>query len=198
MFGKDGKATLNCEQIQKVLGWDGKSFLGLQNMELEGTEIQFRVGENEYEGNVTFQVKWIDEYDATPSDGVKSLDADDLKELDKAFAKGLGSIKKTKPKKASGGSSKKSKPKPPSVGKKKEKKAEKEEGPEQRKSDKDTAWQKLVDANEESEDPLDDEALADNWINIVTEIAGDDADEDDISPEGWGTVEEAIEAQFNI
>jgi len=89
LAGKDGKATKNCEQVMKLFGWDGMSFSGLDALDINEKDIQFRVADNVYEGKTNQKVVWIDEYDSKPSSGlgtVEKLDSNKLKALDKQFA----------------------------------------------------------------------------------------------------------------
>ena len=87
--------TLNYEQIQLALGWDGNSFSGLEELDLSEVKIQFRVEPNTYDGKTTLQVSWIDGYDAIPGRTLRKLDAQGLKSLDAQFKNILKS--KTKP-----------------------------------------------------------------------------------------------------
>ncbi|GAG94213.1 unnamed protein product, partial [marine sediment metagenome] len=77
--------TLNYKQVQKALGWDGKSFAGLAEMDLSKTFIQFRVESRTYQEKTTMQVTWIDEQNATPGKTLRKLDPKELKSLDARF-----------------------------------------------------------------------------------------------------------------
>lgn len=95
----DEKPLLNMEQVMKATGWDGSSFAALDAMDLEGHIVQFRVAENEYDGQVRMQAEWIDEADAPLNRELSSLDSDKLKDLDSKF-KSFMTDKKAAPKAA--------------------------------------------------------------------------------------------------
>lgn len=219
LFGGDGKPTFNCEDVMETFEWDGKSFVELNEMDLENVDIQFVVKEEEYEGETKFKVATVAPYDATPSTGVRKLDGDELKELDKKFAQGLKKIRKVKPKSAksddgddgddgndnkktetkSKKKDKKSKKSPPSVKKNKKKNKTKEaaqgKGGAKKESDQQTAWDAAVAANEDEElgAQLDDDALAELWCNTITEVCGEDIEaEDEITAEQWFVIEKEI------
>ncbi len=96
LFGGNGKPTLTAKQLQKALGWSGQSFQELNDANYEAVPFQFRVEENEYKGDIKLQVSWIDAYDALPGRQMQTLDATEIKKLDKLFAtqlKGFGGTK---------------------------------------------------------------------------------------------------------
>ena len=84
LFGGKGE-TLTCTQVKKITGWDGLSFQGLNDLDLSETGIQFRVEWNSYDGKDTLQVAWVDEYDATPGNAIKKLNANEMKALNARF-----------------------------------------------------------------------------------------------------------------
>jgi hypothetical protein len=88
----DGKGdkTLNCKQVETVLGWDGVSLVDLDNMEFAEKQVQFRVEEREYNGKQQIQVTWLSEYDAIPGRKVSKLEPDAVKAMQAKFAKALG------------------------------------------------------------------------------------------------------------
>jgi len=80
--------TLSYDQVKKVFDWDGVSFAALANGNYSELDFQVRIGENTYEAAVfPYQVNWINEYDADPVNQLRKLDAAELKNLDKQFAK---------------------------------------------------------------------------------------------------------------
>jgi hypothetical protein len=89
------KVCLNHEQVQKAVGWDGVSYAGLNDLDLKGKVVLFRVEENTYEGKTNIQMRWIDSADADPTRTLKKLDPAALKGLDAKFA-----VKKAAPAKA--------------------------------------------------------------------------------------------------
>lgn len=181
--GKD-KETLTSKQIKKVTGWSGKSFTELNNMDLSNVKLQFRVKENNYEGNISMQVEWIDEYDATPGRSVRKLEKRELDELDAKYKPVLTAT--------SGGTTpaKASKKAPPKAPAKPPKRASKPvptlpEG----KSTKDKAWGAVVDLKEKG---LSDKQLAETWVEIVEEIVGKEIPDSKITPEQWFLIQEAV------
>jgi hypothetical protein len=86
LYDKNGKPTLNLEQICKVLGWDGASFKTLNDGDYSEVTLQFRVAENTYENNTSLQIEWIDEEDAEPGRKVRKLDKAGLEELDSLYS----------------------------------------------------------------------------------------------------------------
>lgn len=84
LFTKKNEAWVEClnvAQIKKALGWDGQSFESLANGQYGETIVLFRVEPNEYNGQTTLQVKWIDTADANPVKTLPKYDADKLKGL---------------------------------------------------------------------------------------------------------------------
>ena len=112
---KDGQEdeyeeSMNHAQIIKVYGWDGCGFEFLYNTEnFNGKTVQIRTAENEYNGKTTMQVSWIDVEDAEPMGNLRSVDANEVAELEAMFG-GIGK-KAAAPKKAA--SAKKAPPKAP-------------------------------------------------------------------------------------
>jgi hypothetical protein len=112
LYGKDGKPLRNCEQVQKVFGWDGLSFQTLAEMDLSNIRFLFRVEEHTWDNDTKLQISWIDVDTASPTRQISSLDTKDLQKLDAKF--GLAKVgKKTDKPKPTG------KPKPPKVSTKK-------------------------------------------------------------------------------
>jgi hypothetical protein len=92
------KETKNAQQLKKITGWSGASFVDLSQMNLIDVPIQFRVKPNTYKGNTTLQVEWIDTTDAPPFRTVTKLDAADVVALQSRYASVLASTKSaTKP-----------------------------------------------------------------------------------------------------
>jgi len=206
LFGKDGKSTLTCQQTQKVFDWTGKSFAELDSIE-SPAGLQFRVSEDEYEGETRLNVSWIDVYDAEPG-GIKKLSPDDLKSLDAKYAKGLQEIrtpaKPAKPvSKAAPGKVEKKPPEskktvappeskktvaPPITGNPVEKKVDGKALI----SNKVEAWGAVAEVNQsEKGTGIDDKALGKLWENTIEDIVGS-TEEEDITPEQWGEIETAL------
>lgn len=77
----DSTKLLNYDQLQLATGWDGSEFDTLANGQHVGTNILFRVENNEYEGKTSLQVNWVDNREAPPQRQLKTLDGDKLKVL---------------------------------------------------------------------------------------------------------------------
>ena len=87
------KETKNAQQLKKITGWSGASFVDLSQMNLVDVPIQFRVEPNTYKENTTLQVSWIDTTDAPPFRTVQKLDAADVAALQSRYASVLASTK---------------------------------------------------------------------------------------------------------
>lgn len=90
--GKD-RETKTMQQLKKVIGWDGGSFVDLNEMDLTDMPIAFRVQENVYNGNTTLQVSWIDTLDASPTRTVPKLAKEDVAALQARYASVLAGTK---------------------------------------------------------------------------------------------------------
>lgn len=86
--GTDNRGpTLNCQQVMKVFGWDGKSFATLAAGDYTDLLFQVRIDENTYpEAKTPYQVGWLDVSDADPNRQLKKLNVEELKGLDVEFA----------------------------------------------------------------------------------------------------------------
>ena len=87
------KETKNAQQLKKITGWNGASFVDLSQMNLVDVPIQFRVEPNTYKENTTLQVSWIDTTDAPPFRTVMKLDPADVAALNARYAGVLASTK---------------------------------------------------------------------------------------------------------
>lgn len=87
------KETKNAQQLKKITGWSGASFVELSQMNLVDVPIQFRVEPNTYKEVTTLQVSWIDTTDAPPFRTVQKLDAADVAALQSRYAGVLASTK---------------------------------------------------------------------------------------------------------
>jgi hypothetical protein len=94
LISSKDKETKSAQQLKKITGWDGASFVDLANMDLTDVELSFRVEENTYEGNTTLQVQWVAEPDATPGRTVTKLDPKDVEALQARYAGVLAKNKK--------------------------------------------------------------------------------------------------------
>ncbi|NOQ21602.1 MAG: hypothetical protein GQ565_02980 [Candidatus Aegiribacteria sp.] len=86
LFGRNDKATRSVSQIMKALGWDGLDFAELQDSDKLSKTIQWRMGENTYEGNTTIRCEWISEYDAAPGQRIEKLGRADIQQMQAKYA----------------------------------------------------------------------------------------------------------------
>ena len=189
----DENTLLNYEQVKLATGWNGQSFESFDDGSLVGSECQFRVDEETYDGKTGCKVNWIDALDAPL--------VRELKKLDPAQVKGFsrlinisGGAKKTKAKPA-----KAAKPKATVKAKKKAapKAAPKTEAPETTsvtpveganewppdETTKDEAWAYVA----EIQGSISDSDLEGAWIASCAEVGGDKS-EDQFSPKDWAKV----------
>ena len=205
LFGGDGKATLNCSQVQKVFSWDGKSFTGLNELDISEMGLQFRVEENNYEGKTTNQVNWVDEFDAIPGRSMKKLDAKGIKELDAKFnaaLKQLGGAKApAKPKSAPAippkaavtkkATTKKAETAPPTA----PPKAPSANVPSEAKTcTKDEAW---ADCYEIKSARVSEDELIKVWGTAIRDV-GEGILEADLTPEQWAEVREKVQGETGV
>lgn len=83
------KMTKSAQQVQKVTGWDGASFVDLAEIDRTDMELSFRVEENTYEGNTTLQVSWVAEPDASPTRTVNKISKEDAAALQARYASAM-------------------------------------------------------------------------------------------------------------
>lgn len=87
------RLTKTCQQLKKIIQWDGASLVALGEMNLADVPIAFRVEERTYNENTTLQVTWIDTVDASPTRTVQKLDAKDVQALQVRYASVLATTK---------------------------------------------------------------------------------------------------------
>lgn len=87
------RETKNCQQLKKIVPWDGASLVALSEMNMADAPIAFRVEEREYNQNTTLQVTWIDTIDASPTRTVQKLDVKDVQALQARYASVLAATK---------------------------------------------------------------------------------------------------------
>ena len=177
------------DDIMAAVGWDGVTYSGLAAMDLKGNRVQFRVGEDTYDGNTRLKVMQIAAEDADI--GLRKLSGKDLTDIDAKF--GVASAAKPKTaatpkKKVAAPKSKKPKP-PKATPPKAEKPAES--------CTETEAYQACCDANTALTKPVPSEVMDDYWVTNVTEIA---VDTDNVTGEEWVKIRnktlESIEIPF--
>ena len=87
------RETKSSQQLKKVIGWDGASFVTLAEMVLADMPIAFRVEENTYKENTTLQVSWVDTTDAPPFRTVQKCTKEEAVALQQRYASTMASNK---------------------------------------------------------------------------------------------------------
>jgi len=210
LFGGSGKPTLAVQQVIDVIGWDGASFKGLNDLVKEliedegGLPIGFSVDESVYEGKTRLNVNWIRPYDATPTRAVKECTPAELKILDQQYARALQAVR---------GKTKAAAPKPTTKPKLPVAPAF-QTAPEPAirpapsatgKSTKGRAWGAIVKANKAEPNVenkgggagFGDEQLVEVWQTTIVETVGD-VDDKQITREQWYQIQEAGKAKVTV
>jgi len=182
LFTHDNNPIFHAQSVMKVFDWDGMDFEYLANGDFVGTQIQFRVIENdpEYVARRPFVVASIDVFDAEPSRTMKNLDEDKVKQMNAKFAAGL--------RKLSGGPKPKSVPKTPPKAADKPKtttKPPKKTTPPKKKETSLNAEQVWELCCERKPEDVTDKQLEDAWVKVTDEFG---ADEKITADDKWGEV----------
>lgn len=192
------KETKTAQQVKKITGWDGASYIDLTAMDLTDMLLSFRVEENTYEGNTTLQVSWVAEPDASPTRTVQKISKEDAQALQARYASILASTKA--PVKAASAKGKGKTPAKTSAGKRplaKPKAPAKPRAPRKRaapKPSKVTVGKCTADdaynaCYELKRDDVTDEALNDLWRTAVAAVNEDEAK---ITEEQWYEIKEGL------
>jgi len=221
LFGVNKKTqkemtTLSYDNVCKVFKWDGADLQALAETK-PGVEFQITVKDNDpdYADKYPYQISWIDDFDADPSQKIAKCTAEEITGLQAKYAQLLKA--KAKPaapakapaktaskkgakiiegaKKAAGVVTKTDKPKvpasPPAAPKAPPKAPAAAAPPKSTQVEsytKDQAWQAVVDLKTED---CDDDQLNAAWqstINIVSEGKGEGV----LDGEGWWTVKDKV------
>lgn len=70
LMKKDGSPSVKqIDNIKQALGWDGKTFSGLQALDVSGVDVNFTVqaNTNEATGKTYYNVAWVNPIGAAPS-----------------------------------------------------------------------------------------------------------------------------------
>jgi hypothetical protein len=86
-------ATLAIQQLQTALGWDGASFGPLHDGTYVGSQVLFRVAENNNPEFTNLRVAWLDKFDAPPTRTLSGIQSSELAGLDAKLARGGGKKK---------------------------------------------------------------------------------------------------------
>lgn len=188
------KALLNYEQVMKAFDWDGTDLEALQQVDFGELQISFDVEENEYNGNISLRVNWIDEFDSEPgSRGLKPMESSDIKALAANFQGFMKIAPKATPVKATpakAAAKKRGRPK----GSKVKPKAVAPAVPSRptvsasgSPMSEEEAWTKL--STIASETNLKTEPIADAWLEAVDSVAATASiPQDDFTDNEWGNV----------
>lgn len=183
LFDSKDDPTISAKALVEVMGWSGGSLAELDSMDFSDVECTVNVKENEYNGNVNYNVAFINPADSTPGSAMTKIDKSKIKDLDKKYSKALKGLKGGKPKAA-----KPSTPKPTVPKKASAKKAPEKKGPPAKSTTvegitMDEAWDRCV------KHFNGDEALASAaWVDE----RNDGPDDDKMTPEDWAKVAENI------
>ena len=175
------------DEVMDATGWDGETYSGLASMDLKDKRVQFRVGEDTYEGITRLKIMQIAAEDAEI--GLRKLTGKDLTDLDAKF--GIASTKpKTAatPKKKAAASKSRTAPKPPKA-------AAPKAGKPVESCTEQEAYQACLDANDALTKPVPSEIMDDYWVTAVTEIA---ADTDNVTDEEWAKIRKATLESIEI
>jgi hypothetical protein len=90
LFNKDGEPIFHADDIRRIFEWDGASLESLNDLDLEGAEVQFDVISDNYKDKPRIKVARILGYEDTPGSGaVKQMDSGDLSKLNAKFGAAL-------------------------------------------------------------------------------------------------------------
>lgn len=86
LFSQKQEPTFHVQNLMKAVEWDGKSLVGLNNLELVDAGIQFSVSIEEYNGNTGPKVNRVAAFDDVPQAGtVRKLTDAELKGVSSQF-----------------------------------------------------------------------------------------------------------------
>lgn len=190
------KALLNYEQVMKAFDWDGTDLEALQQVDFGELQISFDVEENNYEGNISLRVNWIDAYDSEPgSRGLKPMESSDIKALAAQYKGLMKTAPKAAPVKAATPAKTAAKKRGRPKGSKVKSKEVAPSIPSRTASPvaagvpmpEEEAWTKL--STIASEANLKTEPIADAWLEAVDSVAADvSLPQDDFTDNEWGNV----------
>jgi len=89
LFNKHKEPIFHARDVMRVFEWDGKSLITLNNLDLEGAEVQFEVAENVYNEKTSMKVQNIRGYNDEPGNSLKKLDDAELSQLNAEFSAAL-------------------------------------------------------------------------------------------------------------
>ena len=177
------------DDIMAATGWDGVTYSGLAAMDLKGKRVQFRVGEDTYDGNTRLKVMQIAAENAEI--GLRKLSKAEVADLDAKFAitspttkpKTAATPKKKAPAKAK--APQPGKTKPPAI----QKPVKVESCTEI------DAFEACVNANAALATPVPEGVLKDYWVANALELA---ADSDNVTDAEWAVIRNATLKDIDI
>lgn len=182
------RETKSSQQLKKIIGWDGASFVVLAEMVLTDMPIAFRVEERTYNDNTTLQVTWVDTIDAAPFRTVQKCTKEEAMALQQRYASTLAStkapVKPASAKTATKPAATKPKPKPKVT----KPKPTPPQAPKTTvgKCSADDAYQACYSLKR---DDVTDDALNEKWLAAVAAV---NADESKITEEQWFQIKEGL------
>jgi len=186
------RETKSSQQLKKVIGWDGASFVTLAEMVLTDMPIAFQVKENTYKENTTLQVSWVDTLDAPPFRTVQKCTKEEAVALQQRYASTMASNKApVKPVSAKAPVKAPAKPKTPVKPKTKGMIKPKPTAPKAPKTtvgkcSADDAYQACYSLKR---DDVTDDQLNEKWLEAVAAV---NADESKISEQEWFQIKEGL------
>jgi len=185
------KETKNSQQLKKITGWDGASFVELMDMDMADLPLSFRVEERTYNENTSLQVQWIDEADAPPTKTVQSISKEDAMALQARYASVLAANKT--PAKPVSAKSKKAE-KPAAKGKKPSKPTAPKPPKASKPVGKCTADEAYNECFNLKRDDVTNDALNELWLAEVAKVNEDEAK---ITEEQWFQIKDTILKQVS-
>lgn len=185
------------DDVMEAIDWDGLTYAGLAAMDVKGRIVQFRVGEDTYDGNTKMKVMKIAAENADI--GLRKLSKNEVADLDAKFGIASTSAKPktaaTPKKKAASKSQalKSAAPKPPKATPPKIEKSA--EATDTESCTELEAFEACDKANDALTKSVPEQVLKDYWVQNVFDIAADDQN---VTDEEWVKVRNATLKDIDI
>ncbi len=93
MFNDKGDPIFHVKDIQRVFEWDGASLVALNELDLEGGELQFEVISDTYNNTTRMKVARISKHDDVPGSGaVQKMEPEALAQMNAKFGNSLKAL----------------------------------------------------------------------------------------------------------
>ncbi len=93
MFNDKGDPIFHVKDIQRVFEWDGASLVALNELDLEGGELQFEVISDTYNNTTRMKVARISKHDDVPGSGaVQKMEPEALAQMNAKFGNSLKTL----------------------------------------------------------------------------------------------------------